>query len=128
MEEGRLVEWLEGYRRAWETRDPDAAAALFSERAEYRETPFSPPHLGRDGVRRYWREATGSQRDISFRYRILSIRADGGIAHWTARFTRVPSGERVLLDGIFVLDFDDEGQCQGLREWWHYLSPQEGES
>ena len=27
MNESELKSWLEGYRRAWETRDPEAAAA-----------------------------------------------------------------------------------------------------
>lgn len=22
-------------------------------------------------------------------------------------------------DGIFVLDFDENGNCRQLREWWH---------
>jgi hypothetical protein len=23
------------------------------------------------------------------------------------------------LDGIFLLEFNDEGLCRDLREWWH---------
>ena len=30
----QLETWLEGYRQAWESRDPDAAALLFSADAE----------------------------------------------------------------------------------------------
>jgi hypothetical protein len=44
-------EWLERYRTAWEQADPDAAAALFTEDAVHRSSPFREPHLGQDGVR-----------------------------------------------------------------------------
>jgi hypothetical protein len=41
--------WLEAYRRAWEERDADAAAALFDERATYRSNIFETPYEGRGG-------------------------------------------------------------------------------
>ena len=42
--------WLRGYKSAWEQRDPQAAAALFTDDAEYYWTPFDPPHRGKDGI------------------------------------------------------------------------------
>ena len=38
-----VEEWVEGYRRAWEQRDADAAAALFSDDSEYRTHAFLQP-------------------------------------------------------------------------------------
>jgi uncharacterized protein (TIGR02246 family) len=55
--------WLERYRGAWEQGDADAAAALFTEDAVYRSSPFREPHIGQDGIRDYWAQATGSQSD-----------------------------------------------------------------
>jgi hypothetical protein len=125
MDRKRLEEWLEGYGRAWQERDPDAAAALFSEAAEYYETPFEAPYRGREGVLEYWRDATGSQRDVSFSYEVLSLASNTGIAHWAAEFTRIGSGQRVRLDGVLVLVFAEDGLCCTLREWWHVSnSPQ----
>lgn len=121
MTEQQLREWLDGYGRAWTARDPDTAAALFSESAEYYETPFGAPCRGRDGVWEYWRGATVSQRDISFTHEILSVVSNIGIARWTAELTNA-AGKRVRLDGIFVLVFADDGLCDTLREWWHSTS------
>lgn len=114
-----LKAWLEGYRRAWETRDPEAAAALFSEDAQYYETPFQAPARGRDGVRDYWANATRNQSDVSFSYEIVSVSGDRGMARWWATFRRVSSDETVSLDGVFLLQFEREGLCRELREWWH---------
>jgi hypothetical protein len=120
MTEEQLREWLDRYGQAWEACNPDAAAALFSEDAEYYETPFGPPSRGRQGVRAYWAAATGSQRDVSFTHQILSVSADRGIARWAAEFTRLAAGKRMRLDGVFVLDFGEDGLCRTLREWWHH--------
>lgn len=119
MNETELQSWLERYGRAWERRDPDAAAALFSRDAVYYETPFVAPAQGRDGVRAYWTHATRNQTDISFSHEMLSVTRYRGIARWRARYTRRSSGVSASLDGIFVLEFDDDGLCRELREWWH---------
>ena len=114
-----LQAWLESYRQAWETRDADAVAALFADDAAYHETPFGRPAEGKDGVRAYWVQATRHQKDVTFAFDILSVGGDTGIARWRAEFTRVPSEVRVRLDGVFLLEFDADGRCRCLREWWH---------
>ncbi len=119
MNETELQSWLKRYGRAWETQDPDAAATLFSPEASYYETPFVAPARGRDGVHAYWTHATRNQVDITFTYEVVSASTDRGIARWQARYTRRPSGANVILDGIFLLEFDDDGLCRELREWWH---------
>ena len=119
MDRVKLEEWLGRYGQAWEGRDPTAAAALFEETAEYFETPFEPPFRGRDEIRRYWRGATDSQRDISFSHEVLAVTASTGVARWRAEFGRIPTGQRVRLDGVFVLTFNEAGLCSCLREGWH---------
>jgi hypothetical protein len=60
-----------------------------------------------------------SQEDITFESRALVVAGDTAVVHWQARFRRVPSGQNVELDGVFVLVFDQAGLCTSLREWWH---------
>lgn len=124
MNESELEVWLERYRRAWENRDPEAAAALFSEDVKYYETPFIAPAQGRGGVREYWAHATRNQSDVTFSHDIVSVSGGRGIARWWATFRRVPSDVMVRLDGVFLLEFDDEGLCHELREWWHKVETQ----
>jgi hypothetical protein len=47
-----LTEWIEGYRRAWETADTDLVLTLFTEDASYRSNPFEEPHVGHGGSAR----------------------------------------------------------------------------
>ena len=123
LPEPRFAAWLERYKAAWETGDPTAAAALFAEDAVYAETPFAAPRRGRDAIRAYWREgAEQAQRDVRFSYKIEAVTGAVGLSHWHCAFTRIGSGERVELDGIFRCAFDAAGLCIRFDEWWHRRS------
>ena len=114
-----LDRWLGAYKRAWEDRDPVAAADLFTADATYRETPFDEPSRGRDGIFEYWSDVPRTQRGISFSYEILATTENGGVAHWRASFLRLPADDPVELDGIFLVKLDADGRCTEFREWWH---------
>jgi len=119
MTEEMLRSWLDAYGRAWETRDPEAVVALFAEAGTYQETPFVEPMRGRLAIAASWSRATGPHTDVHFDYELLALDRNQGIAHWWCSFVRVPPKARLKLDGIFVLQFDSEGRCTSLREWWH---------
>ena len=111
--------WLRGYKAAWETRDPAAAAALFTPDAEYYWTPFDAPHHGRAGIAAAWEAAVAGQKDVRFDYTVVAVTSATGVAHWHTRLTSVPEGGAVELDGIAIVEFARPGQCRTFREWWH---------
>ena len=117
MDEASFGAWLDAYGRAWETRDPTAAAELFADDARYWESPFDEPAVGREGVRAYW-EAAATQEEIRFRHDVLAVVGDSGFAHWSVTYRRPESGQRFELDGMFLIDFDGQGLARSLREWW----------
>jgi hypothetical protein len=117
-----LTKWLDAYGEAWESRDPDKAASLFTEDSSYQVTPYEEPHIGQEGVRRYWESVTANQRNVEFEHQPLSVTGNTGIAHWSAQFDVEPGDTHIELNGIFVLEFDDVGKCHRLREWWHLRS------
>jgi uncharacterized protein (TIGR02246 family) len=111
--------WLDRYGDAWRGRDPDAAAALFTDDATYAETPFDEPARGRAAIRAYWSAVPRLQREIEFAHELLAADGDLVVALWQAAYTRVADGERIRLDGVFALRFAPDGRCRELREWWH---------
>jgi ketosteroid isomerase-like protein len=111
--------WMGLYRKASEDSDLEAAADLFSQDAEYYETPFSDPVIGREAIYRYWSEAAQAQKDIHFSFEILDVKGNLGIALWKGEFVSVKADSHVLLDGVFLVEFDGQGQCKKFREWWH---------
>jgi SnoaL-like domain len=113
----RLSAWLALFGRAWETRDAEQCAALFSEDGSYREGPFDAPLNGRAALRAYWSELPPARPGISFAYELLAATDAGGIAHWRGAYTRAADAVRVELDGILVITLDEEGRCRDFREW-----------
>jgi ketosteroid isomerase-like protein len=113
-----LDTWLRSYGAAWEARDGDLAASLFAEDGVYCWGPFATPLRGRDAIRERWAQATGNQRDVAFRHEILGTDGSRAFARWWSTFVDGSGGARVELDGVFVLDFGDDGLCAQLQEWW----------
>lgn len=113
----QLEEWLKRYGEAWERHDPDLAATLYSQDVTYQVTPFQEPQRGLEERRTYTLKAGSLQRDVSFGYDIISV--DPAVVHWWTRYVKKVNGEETRLDGIFLLEFDDNGLCRSLREWWH---------
>jgi ketosteroid isomerase-like protein len=115
----QLETWLQAYGSAWEAKDGDAVRAIFAADARYYETPYAEPFRGRGEIRDYWSRVTGDQRDIKFEATVVSIAANTGVARWSAKFESVSGKVPVELNGVFVLQFDAQGRCAELREWWH---------
>ena len=112
-----LDDWLAGYAAAWVDRDPTAAAALFASDATYRSHPFEEPHVGSDGIARYWSEVTATQDGVEVRWGTPVV--EGGIAGvewWT---TLRNEATNVTLAGILLLHFEGDSLCKALRECWH---------
>jgi len=115
-----VQEWIDGYIRAWEERDAEAAAELFTEDAEYRDDPFAGPHFGRDGVRSYWSGVTATQSNVHVRFGDAIVADDG--RHAAAEFwvNMLNGGAEVTLTGIVYLRFAADGLCEELRETWNF--------
>jgi hypothetical protein len=109
--------WLAAYGRAWESRDPGAAAALFSADAMYAWGPFDELR-GRDAIAQRWAQATANQRDVRFSWDVLGAIGSTAVARWWCDFGVQGSDGRVTLDGIFLIELDADGLCTSFREWW----------
>ena len=121
MEKESFKSWLDSYGQAWMDRDPDAAAALYTDDATYQVTPFNEPLRGRAAIHEYWTGVAKTEERIHFEYEVIAVTAESGVARWQASFVIVPPGLETKLDGIFVVSLTSDGRCKSLREWWHKL-------
>jgi uncharacterized protein (TIGR02246 family) len=119
MEQKVLEHWLTSYGRAWTSRDPEAAASLYTDDATYQVTPFDEPLRGRAAIYEYWVGVARSEERIQFDYEVVAVTAELGVARWWASFLRVPAGLETKLDGVFLITLNSRAQCRSLREWWH---------
>jgi hypothetical protein len=112
-----VQEWVDAYGRAWNDADADAAAALFTEEAEYRSSPFREPAVGSDGIRAYWERATSSQEEVDVRMGTPIVAGNVAAVEWWT--TMRDDGEWITLPGCLLLRFAPDGRCEALREYWH---------
>ena len=59
MERDEVMRWVAGYERAWRERDVHAVAALFTERAAYRPSPYEPSEVGHEAIKTIWPDDEG---------------------------------------------------------------------
>ena len=100
-------------------RGADGAARLFAGDATYQWGPFGDLLRGPDEIRAKW-AAVGDEGEIDFRFRyeVLAVTADLGIARWIASADVPREGRRLHFDGVFALTLRD-GLCTEFREWWN---------
>jgi hypothetical protein len=111
-----IGDWLDRYGDAWRSGDGAAAAALFANDGVYCWGPYERLEGG-DQIRARWEEATRDQGPVHFEWDLLGQDGPRWFVHWRTRIE--PGAEAgVELDGAFVLDFDREGLCRHLQEWW----------
>ena len=136
-----IDEFMSCYKNAWEQRDEHQLCALFSDNGVYRNTPFAE-QKGHEAIAEYWQRVK-LQEDIHLDYEILARTDSGGIANWRVSY-QVASEKlfqiwaastgttllarqaddplpRLLLDGILLAEFNDDGLCTSTRLWWHSI-------
>jgi len=81
-----FAEWMDAYGRAYEERDPDAAARLFTDDATYQWGPFGDLLRGPAAIRERWASAVGDERETAWRfeYEVLAVTDEVGVARWIA--------------------------------------------
>lgn len=110
-------QWIERYRRAWETGDPVEVADLFTPDASYRSSVFRQPYQGRDAIRRYWQRGAGRQRAVAVVMgQPVVTPARVAVEWWTTMID--PDDGEITLPGCLLLRFASDGRCQELWEYW----------
>ncbi len=115
-----VTEWMERLKAAWTTRDVEGAVALFRSTKRYYERPF---HAGttEEEIRKYWQDIV-TLRNITLDYDVVAVDGDVACVHWVNRFFSPSDARDSLLDGVFVIHFDKNGNCVEFHQWW-FMGP-----
>jgi limonene-1,2-epoxide hydrolase len=133
-----IEQFMQGYKDAWEQRDPEMFAALFHPDGQYHNTPFQVQR-GTARLIEYWKRVQ-LQEDVQVSFEVLAKDANSGLAHWHTTYqvaseelfqiwakstgTGLPARKagdplpRMVLDGVLQATFS-AGLCSVARIWWH---------
>src|SRR3954471_3875082 len=111
--------WLDRYIHAWKSYNPEAIGALFSEDARYYYGPFDEPLIGRAAIVASWLEDQDNPGEYDAEYAPLT--GEGNTAGANGRSQYFSPGSKNVgaeFDNVFLMRFDDQGQCVEFREWF----------
>ena len=114
---GAAQDLLAELKRGWEARQPDAIVELFSDEADYRESPYTQPLAGVNAVRARWNDICRRQVNVEFDAERIWVSGATVLVSWHAAYTRRRTAERVRVRGFTTLELDDAGRIWRLRQW-----------
>jgi uncharacterized protein (TIGR02246 family) len=127
VDRAQVERWLADYVEAWNSHDPDAIGALFSEDCAYRYHPSDEPLRGREAIVTSWLEDDPDEPGtFNASYAPVAVDGDVAVAVGESTYSQAPGGPVVAeYDNCFVMRFDDRGQCSEFTEWY-VKRPEEG--
>ena len=122
MDRAGVERWIEAYRKAWKSDDPQDIAALFTEDATY--SPFPWPREknrweGRDTIVQRWIGHGDSKLNWRFEHDILAVDGDTAVIQGWTDYDR-GDGEpwKEAYANIWLVRFADDGRAREFAEWW----------
>jgi steroid delta-isomerase len=111
-----MVAAVETYVRGFAENDPEMICGLFAEDAVL-EDPFgTPPHVGLDAVRRFYRrimDEGGARLEL-----IGPVRTAADCAAFTFSSYLTRGGVSRRIDPIDIFEFDAAGKVRRMRAYW----------
>ena len=107
--------WLAAYEAAWRAPDTQGLAALFTEDASYRQSPYQEPVVGLGVIRRMWdEERAGPDEVFTLAAEILAVDGPTAVVR-----TQVRYGDPVTQEyrDLWVMRLGDDGRCNWFEEW-----------
>ncbi|HYN36577.1 MAG TPA: nuclear transport factor 2 family protein [Actinomycetota bacterium] len=109
----QLVNWVDRYRVAWETNDPDDIASLFTNDAVYLTEPYAEPQRGRDEIVRNWIEEKDEPGETEWDFEVIGRDGDLGFVQGTATYKSPPR----VYSNLWVIRLEGD-MCSEFTEWW----------
>jgi uncharacterized protein (TIGR02246 family) len=111
-------QWLERYRAAWTTDDPQQIGALFTEDATYSPWPFSQPWEGREAIVAKWIERGDSKDPWRFDSELLAVEGDTGVVKGLTTYPAHDDQPEDAYSNIWVIRLEPDGRARSFAEWW----------
>jgi ketosteroid isomerase-like protein len=107
-----VADWVERYRRAWDSNDPEDIRALFTEDAVYLTEPYAEPWRGHDEIVAGWLDHKDEPGDWKFKWEPLAESGDVSMLTGTTDY-----GDRVYSN-LWVIRLDADGRAREFTEWY----------
>lgn len=112
----RISDWVELYRRAWETNDPADIRAVFTDDAVYHMSPSATPWVGIEAIIQGWLEHQDDPGSTTFEWQPVATEGHTSVVRCV---TGYPEGEKVgTYDNLWVVRIAADGRATEFTDWW----------
>ena len=118
MTRADFEQWLQRYRTAWATDDPQEIGALFTEDAVYSPWPFSKPWAGRERIVAKWVERGDSKNPWQFESEVVAVDGDTGVVKGLTTYPAHDDQPEDAYSNIWVIRLEPDGRARSFAEWW----------
>ena len=111
----QLLEWVDGYQRAWRTAGTDCLRDLFTDDAEYLVSPYDVPVVGLAAIREMWDEdRNGPDQVFTMTAEVVACQGQTGVARVLVRY-----GDPLVQEylDLWVVQFASDGRAERFEEW-----------
>jgi steroid delta-isomerase len=105
------------YLDATRAMDAHAVAEAFAPDGEANDPVGTPPHQGRDAIRRFMQGIMAHAERVASTPDHVFIAGDSAALKWTIHLT-LKNGRSVTCEGIDVIQVNDRGEIQTLHAYW----------
>jgi SnoaL-like domain len=112
-ETNALATWLDRYRTAWTSNNPEDIRALFTEDAEYRYHPWDDPVTGHEAIVDSWLASRDEPGDWSFDGEPMLQHGGIGIVEGRTVYANGPN-----YRNLWVVELAEDGRASRFTEWY----------
>lgn len=109
--------WIYEFMESWKELDWKRTLNTLNKNVEYYENPIDNACKSFDEVINLWNIVGDNQKDIEYKYEIVSFNEDFCIVNWQMMRTMTKNNTRQEIDGIFQVAINDEGKCTYFKQW-----------
>ena len=109
--------WTKDFMDSWKNLEWRKTLELLSKDVKYYENPIDNPCATFDEVVALWDIVADNQKDIEYKYEIISSDENVVIINWQMTRTMTKTNTKQEIDGIFQVSLNDEGKCTYFKQW-----------
>ena len=109
------ADWIEGYKKAWASNEPDDIRALFTDDARYQTSPTSPWREGIDTIVEGWIADRDEPGHYTFEYEVLEETSTFALVRGVTDYSPV---NHPTYDNLWVIRFAPDGRATEFIEFY----------
>ena len=113
----KYEKWTKEFMESWKELDWKRTLKTLDENVEYYENPIDKPCSNFDEVINLWNVVADNQKDITYKFEIISYNENTCIINWQMTRTMTATNIKQEIDGIFQVSVNDDGKCTYFKQW-----------